>query len=290
MRINRLAILATLLLAIALCSHARDCYNYFYARGDVCLPVTVKASEGSFTITYDGQMVEGYLSYVEAWDCRGRKIIMPRLAPDGYSSDQSVPVERVYVFQYLYDDSDSGYSDSSSGSGYRSGGYDPWAERLTETVRRGSTIYDPGYPNATFQLGISNVYGEFFRAKGCFGGRMGFVVYGGIGHDWIFKPKNEDFIGPKPRKKISWHAGLGMYGGALDGVSRDGEFQLLIDYAETALVDNGSVNIKLEGSWYFGNDGRFGAFAGIGASAGNLKQHDPTWHFIFDVGLAYRFF
>lgn len=288
MKINKLILIFSLFLVLSMAVQGRDYINYFYVRGDVCLPVTIKASQGTWTIYNSGDYIRGALSYVEAWDCRGRKIIMPRLAPDGYTSDPSVPVEREYVLEYLYGDSDSSYSDNS----YRgnSNSDSEWAERLGHTVTIGTKVDDPAYPNATFQIGMSNVYGEFVRAKGCFGGVLGFVVYGGIGHDWVFKPKNDDFIGPNPRKKISWHAGLGIYGGALDGVSKDGEFQLLVDYAETALVDNGSVNMKLEGTWYFGNDGRFGAFAGLGASAGNLKQHDPKWNFIFDVGLAYRFF
>ena len=148
---------------------------------------------------------------------------------------------------------------------------------------------DPAYSNITVQAGLSRVHGEFLRLRANLGGQTGFVVYGGIGRDWIFKAKNEDYLGNDP-KKMTWHAGLGYYGGDLNGETATGEFALLVDYAESPMAKGGTVNAMLEGTWYFGNNGHFGAFAGIGGSFYDLKSEKTKAAFIFNIGLAYRFF
>lgn len=167
--------------------------------------------------------------------------------------------------------------------------YSNWVDNIGRSVERGRHRYDPAYSNLTLQTGLSRVHGEFIRAKACLGGQTGYVLYGGVGRDWLFNAKNEKFIGPDA-KKLGWHAGLGYYGGDLNGETATGEFALLMDYAETPMVDNGSLNLWLEGTWYFGADGHFGAFGGLGVSGGNLKNEKLTWNFIFEIGLAYRFY
>ena len=164
-----------------------------------------------------------------------------------------------------------------------------WTDDIHRSVERKRHYYDPAYSNLTFQAGLSRVHGEFIRAKACLGGQTGYVLYGGVGRDWLFNAKNEKYIG-SDAKKLGWHAGLGYYGGDLNGETATGEFALLMDYAETPMVDNGSLNLWLEGTWYFGADGHFGAFGGLGVSGGNLKNDKLTWNFIFEIGLAYRFY
>lgn len=164
-----------------------------------------------------------------------------------------------------------------------------WFDDVGRSVERKRHRYDPAYSNLTLQTGVSRVHGEFVRAKACLGGQTGYVLYGGVGRDWLFDAKNEKFLGPDA-KKMGWHAGLGYYGGDLNGETATGEFALLMDYAETPMVDNGSLNLWLEGTWYFGANGHFGAFGGLGVSGGNLKNDKLTWNFIFEIGLAYRFY
>ena len=146
-----------------------------------------------------------------------------------------------------------------------------WLNDVGRSVERGRHRYDPAYSNLTLQTGVSRVHGEFIRAKACLGGQTGYVVYGGVGRDWLFDAKNEKFLGPDA-KKLAWHAGLGYYGGDLNGETATGEFALLLDYAETPMVDNGSLNLWLEGTWYFGAYGHFGAFAGLGGKWRKLEK------------------
>ena len=268
----------------------RQYINYFYVKGDVCLPVRVKHSGGEFYVYNNGERHDGYLSQVEAWDCHNRHIVSPTLANGGYSTDMSKPVVRNYIFEYLYPYNEEGDSGSSSEptTSYSSGSSN-WMDRISNSVERRRHYYDPAYPNFTIQAGLSRVHGEFIRAKACLGGQTGYVLYGGVGRDWLFDAKNEKYIGPDA-KKLGWHVGLGYYGGDLNGETATGEFALMMDYAETPMVDNGSLNLWLEGTWYFGADGHFGAFGGLGASGGNLKNDKLTWNFIFEIGLAYRFY
>ena len=155
---------------------------------------------------------------------------------------------------------------------------------IGNAVKKGLSIPDPSYPNFTVQAGISRVHGEFIRGKACLGGAGGFVLYGGVGRDWIFNPKNHEYIGPEGKSFI-WHAGMGYYFGG-----DNGEFNLMMDYAQTPMVVNGSLNFLLDGTWYFGVNNHLGAFGGLGFSLGNFKAEKPTVNFIFEIGLAYRLF
>lgn len=153
---------------------------------------------------------------------------------------------------------------------------------IGRAAKEGFRIPDPSYPNFTVQAGMSRVHGEFIRGKACLGGASGFVLYGGIGRDWIFNPGNDDYIKPDG-KSLAWHAGMGYYFGG-----DNGEFNLLMDYAQTPMVSNGSLNFLLDGTWYFGVNGHLGAFGGLGFSLGDFKRKKPIINFIFEVGIAYR--
>ena len=73
-------ILAILTAALAVCVCTVEGYarggiiNIITYGGEVCGPVTIKCSQGSFTV-YNGQKIEGNLLNLEAWDCRGNRIL-----------------------------------------------------------------------------------------------------------------------------------------------------------------------------------------------------------------------
>ena len=258
------------------------------------MPVTVKHSRGQFTFYDNGYRIDGPIDYVEAWDCQGRKIM--DTTPKERGSWTSNPCISKYVFKELYPQSNQKETDFQSnygnyGSDSYSSGYSSGWDKLADGVRKGSHIYDPAYPNITFQAGLSRVHGEFLRAKACLGGRTGYILYGGIGRDYLFDAKNEDYIG-NDAKTTCWHVGLGYYGGDLNGETATGEFAFMMDYAQTPLVKNGSLNLWLEGTWYFGLEGRLGAFGGIGYSMGDFSEEaeKPIFNFIFEIGIAYRIF
>ena len=89
--------------------------NYFSAGGDVCLPVRVHHSRGEFIFSSNHYRVDGPIDYVEAWDCKGRKIL--DTTPDrggGYSTDKSEPIVFEYIFTTLYPDDTSNQADHTN--------------------------------------------------------------------------------------------------------------------------------------------------------------------------------
>ena len=51
----------------------RQYINYFYVKGNVCLPVRVKYSGGEFYVYNNGERRDGFLSNVEAWEFSEKK-------------------------------------------------------------------------------------------------------------------------------------------------------------------------------------------------------------------------
>lgn len=274
---------ALVLVATCVLAQQKAYVHYFSARGDVSLPLTIKTNKGDYVIKRNGESITGNITIWEVRDGNGRKVMDTTADRQKATSTMS---EYWYDFQYLYADSSqgSGSSSSESTSSYSSSG-NPF-EGLFSGLAPSGNYDDDCYPNFTMQAGLSNVYGEFIRAKGCLGGETGFVMYGGIGRDFLFSAKNPDFKGPHAKKSMTWHAGIGLYR-AFTG----GEFVFTCDYAETPLVENGSLNFWLGGTWYFAAEDHLGAFGGIGYSGGNLKQGEKMkGNFIFEVGVAYRLF
>lgn len=147
------------------------------------------------------------------------------------------------------------------------------------------------------QTGVSNIYGEFARLRINLGrrGKSGesFVLYGGLGHEWLFTPKNPDFIKENgvAQKTLEWHAGLGA-----QTVGKNFTLSSLMDFSETALVQYYSLNVQLEFAYYFLNK-RLGVFGSAGVGLGNwhFDENDEEAskekvNFVFSAGLTLRLF
>ena len=268
----------------------RQYISYFSVGGNVCLPVTVKHQSGQFSIYNNNQRVDGKIVVREAFDCQGRRIVNTQPQSHEYETNPDVTIDH-YVFSNLYQQVMEYDSDGTLESAETGGIENPVTQGATNltnslsniTYERWHVISDP-YPNVTMQTGLSNIYGEYFRAKFCIGGAAGSVLYGGFGRDYLFDAKNEKYIGPDA-KTFCWHIGLGLYLGG-----EHSEFALLMDYADTPLVANGSLNLMYEGSWYCLLDGHLGLFGGLGCSIGDLDAKEPKINFIFEAGIAFRFF
>lgn len=255
-------------------------YSYFSVKGEVSLPLTIKTNKRNYTVRYNGQCIEGNFTIYEVIDGNGRKVLDTSHDKMSYSSEES---KYWYVFEYLYTNNSNSSSSSSSYSNNASSGF---SDALVSFFTSGSNDADDCYPNLTFQAGVSNVYGEFIRAKGCLGEERGLYLYGGIGRDYIFDPKDPDYMGDNAKKKMTWHVGLGFY-----RAFTDSEIIFAFDYADTPIAPNKALNAWLGGAWYFANDSHLGIFGGIGACLGNFKSGETIETKLgFEAGLAYRFF
>lgn len=273
---------------------AQDIVNIFRVGSDICEPVTLKTSKGTYTVR-GSITINGNLSWFEAYDCQKRQIVNP----GGSTSIRSgQPTVRTYVLKTLYHDSSSGTSGNTNT--YRREVQENTVNVVENAVSNlgssmGQMAYSGmrysavGYPNLTFNLGTSHMYGEFARLKACLGNAGGFILYGGVGKDWIFNSDNKD--------KLSWHGGLGYYG--IWGDDDEQEFNMGVTFSETPVCPGYALSLDLSYNYYFGDSTRFGVFGGLGLGIGNLKEAFKTKEgekfggkFVWDItlGIAIKLF
>lgn len=269
----------------------RQYINYFYVKGEVCLPVRIKHSGGEFYVYKNGERHDGALSYVEAWDCQNRHIISPTLANDGYSTDKSKPIIRNYTFEYLYPESNaekvtSGEPEMTTtqravvgvGSAIGSGVKSIWG---------GTGFAAEGYPNFQVGVGASRAYGEFARAKVCLGDEMGFAMYGGIGKEYLLDSDCKD--------RTAWHVGIGCYFMFESLDDEDSDLTIGLTYAGTPL-QSGRI-LMLDGTYsiFFTRSKRIGLFGGCGLGIGKVNELLKDWgyswsevgpNFIWDLNVG----
>lgn len=245
--------------------------NIITCGGEVCGPVTIKCSQGSFTV-YNGQTIEGNLLNLEAWDCRGNKILDTSYDSYHYNSETGI-TERYYNFTRLRDDGGDtdDYTYSSSYGSESSLGkqiVDGWSD----IMRRGQGIDVEGVPFLSMDLGMSVFYGEFVRANFATAGMTGFLFYGGVGKDWVFNKRNSD--------KFLWHAGIGML------LNFDtSHFHLGLVFGENPVCYNYGLLCEFVYHQFFGDTKRFGFVLGAGVGPGNFKAKDPD--LVWDVQLGF---
>lgn len=144
-----------------------------------------------------------------------------------------------------------------------------------------------GYPNILIAAGLSRAYGEFIRFKWYLGGIGGYVLYGGIGKDWLFNGANKE--------QLSWHLAIGYFFALNYETNQD--ISVGVCYAETPVLTGGTLNLDLTYSYYFGKTKRFGLFGGGAFGVGNVKGvfkeqktnekflGKPVWDLHFGVAL-----
>lgn len=278
------------LLTSPLTLSAQEVVNIFQVGSDICEPVTLKTSKGDYTFR-SSITIYGNISWFEAYDCQGNQIVNPSGSTSTASGQATV---RTYVLKTLYE------SSSSSSSSYSSNTQESSQRVIENTITHvgssmgrfaSSMAYWPaaGYPNLTLNLGASHLFGEFARLKACLGGAGGFILYGGVGKDWIFKGENHE--------KLSWHCGLGYYGSW--GYDSEHEFDMGITFSETPVCPGYALSLDLSYSYFFGDTTRFGLIGGAGIGVGRIKdifemqtQDRFAGKFVWDVtlGIAVKLF
>lgn len=246
-------------------AYAQSIINYFYMKGEVCAPVTLKTSQGTFVVGH-GDRLDGNLSIRSATDAYGNDIM--DLSADKTSSGTGKPTVREYIFSTLYptkNDSGSDYGSADYGAPPSSGNVIvDGMGKLADNFQRMTYNSRPvaGYPCMALELGLSRMYGEFARLRWCTGGDFGFQLYGGVGKDWVFDGDNKD--------KLSWHAGLGYY--AVGGYDENQQFDFGVTVSETPVVAGLALSFDFGYHYFVGSTKRFGFFGGAGFGVGNIKE------------------
>lgn len=246
--------------------------------GDVEVPLKVRTSEGTYTVSSDRTYYRNLTVY-SATDAYGRDVPMS----SSTSNRTGQATVRTYRFSGAYGNAPSGNDYSES--------YDYTPRSRERSERRYPPLPPPvdidGYPNVQLALGLSRAYGEYARVKLCLGGDRGFILYGGTGKDWVFNGKNKD--------KLSWHVGVGYY----TAFEYSGhELTSGFSYAETPVTKGGALNFDMGYTHFFGDREVFGLFGGLGLGVGNLKDYFKSigemegakLKFVWDIqiGIAFK--
>ena len=144
-----------------------------------------------------------------------------------------------------------------------------------DIMRAGMGLGADGVPFLSVDLGMSVYYGEYARVNFATPGMTGFMIFGGIGKDWIFNWKNSD--------KLLWHAGLGM----LLNIEAS-HFHLGMAFGENPLCYNYGLLCEFVYHQVFGDYRPFGFVLGAGVGPGNFKAKDPDLVWDVQVGFAVK--
>ena len=137
------------MIMLIVCQNAmgNDYITVFKAGGNVCTPITINSSAGNYTLTRELRIPKS-LSWFEAFDCRGRKIMETESSVSVGTGQTTV---RTYVLDTLfpttsnqseseepaYDDNGSSHSGPPASSrGNNSDYIQNTADWLSETSRR----------------------------------------------------------------------------------------------------------------------------------------------------------
>lgn len=264
---------------------------------EICLPVSLKTSKGTFSV-YDSQFVyDGWLQIYGATDANGRKVNVSHASTEHRGGS----VIATYSLTWLYGSSDDGdveevYYDDGSDVGYYVGGSKSVGETIGSSaaeaggsaissffnVAEGGTGIDvDGYPYGAISVGMSRFYGEFARFSVKFGGMSGFNMFGGVGKNWVFGLENSD--------KLAWHVGIGAYisfGGWRD--EHNQAVTLNVAIGETPVVVNKAMACEVTYEYFFGDSRRVGVFGGLGFSLGDFEATDPVIGWDFQIGVAVK--
>ena len=186
----------------------------FTADSRIARPITIKSSNGTYTL-HSEVRINKNLSWWEAYDGKGNKIMQPGGSYDKRYSNNGSSVVIRYHLTTLYPSSGSSYS-KKPGSGYTS--YNDSREARAERRQRReeemqNRSYDYGYSSAStdcsFQVGIqaSTFFGESRTARLDFLEGSDITLYGGIGKD-LFKKSIPDGVSPR---KFGYFAAFGGY-------------------------------------------------------------------------------
>ena len=118
-------------------ANAQDVINYFYMRGEVSAPVTLKTSKGTFVVR-SGDRLDGNLQIHSATDANGNAIM--DLTADKTSVGTGRATVREYTFSTLYpsqrNNSGSNNKNTSSSSG--------------NTIAEGMSKFASNFQNRTY--------------------------------------------------------------------------------------------------------------------------------------------
>ncbi len=267
----------------------------FTISSNVALPVTVRYAGKVWTINSRQYTISTRIPDATITDANGNNCIYR------HSSDQNMGSGGSYVHHYFNITGVYSSSSSSSSSDSYSGSGSSWSSGGSSRSKEESHPYtwDESnmpyfYPNLHLRLGFSPLWGEYADLKLCLGHGLGFTAFGGVGYDWACYRDRSMPIDPITGKrtmsidKMTWNAGLGftaMYQGDFLPLEYDVTFSAIVGrtttYAPCSMVGDFST------TFFFGDYGIFGVYAGVGLGATLEKSTKFQWDARFGIAINF---
>ncbi len=258
---------------------------------NIAMPVKVYTSNGTYTITNYEMRISGNLTVNSAYDARGQQI-MVQGSVSGGTNQATV---RYYDLTQTYSSSSSSYS-SSSGSSYssssvsssvRSSGSNFYSNAMS-AARDMMSVDGDGLPYFGVEVGYSRFCTYFVRPRLALGESGGFLLYGGVGKEDVFKKHGGS-------DEVYWHVGLGSY--VSDEVNT---IETGITFGTNPMCNTSQYDTPdLYGGWGFVLDARysftipytiFSLYAGAGVGVGWTEGGDAKFLYDLQLGVSVKLF
>lgn len=249
---------------------------------EIALPVKVNTSDGAYSLNSYEVRMSGNITVHSAYDARGNQIMIQGSTSGGTNE----PTVRYYDLTQVYPSSSSGTSYSSSGSyssgGSRSNPMNNFANAALDMIY----VSGSGVPYFGVEVGYSHFCSNFVRARAALGEAGGFLLYGGLGKEGVFRKQTDG--------DVYWHVGMGTY-------MTDGEntIETGITFGTNPMCNNTPWDADINGGWGFVMDGRYGYFfpdtrfgltAGAGIGVGFPESGQAKLLLEYQVGLVVKLF
>ncbi|WP_308398426.1 MULTISPECIES: hypothetical protein [Prevotella] len=275
------------MIMLIVCQNAmgNDYITVFKAGGNVCTPITINSSAGNYTLTRELRIPKS-LSWFEAFDCRGRKIMETESSVSVGTGQTTV---RTYVLDTLfpttsnqseseepaYDDNGSSHSGPPASSrGNNSDYIQNTADWLSETSRRRG--WDIDCNTVTLDVGYGYPYGGLgVRARYISPCVIG--ISAAVGYNTEYEEHTNN------NKKIYWNAGVQFHLNKYVALALYGGPEYFKDFDKTHI----GLGAFLEGTYNIYKP--IGVTGGLGCVIDG-EEKDTKGYFAGHIGLTFRLF
>jgi hypothetical protein len=279
---KRLLTLLAVLLAFSTTPLWAADYIVIRISSDIALPVSVNTSDGTYTLKSYEVHIEGNITVHSAYDANGNQIMIQG-STSGGTNQATV---RYYDLTQLYPHSQNTTSSSTSSNYNHNHTRNNPIDNFTNAAIDMMFVNGDGVPYFGVEVGYSHFCSNFVRARAALGESGGFLLYGGVGKEGIFKKDGPD--------DLYWHIGMGTY--MTDDVNT---IEMGITFGTNPMCNNTSWDSDINGGWGFVMDARYGFFipdtrfgitAGAGVGVGFPESGQAKLIGEYQIGLVIKLF
>ncbi len=253
---------------------------------NIAMPVKVNTSNGTYTVSSHEMRTDGNVTVNSAYDANGAQIMVQGSVSGG--TNQSTV--RYYDLTQTYPSSSSSSYSSSSSSSSSTSVYNSGSGVYNNALRAVDAmmfISGDGYPYLGIEVGYSRFCSYFVRPRLALGESAGFLLYGGLGKEDIFKKEGAS-------EDVYWHVGLGTY--FTDEINT---IETGFTFGTNPMCNNTIYDADIYSGWGFLMDARYSftipdtrwsLYAGAGIGVGWPERGEAKLLLDFQLGLSVKLF